>query len=320
MSDDTWLTRLATLPAGRPFTAAMAHEAGLSDQALHRLTITGYLRRTARGVYVAADVPDSLELRCAVLAMVVPPDCFVCDRTAAWLHVGDRALAPGEHLAVPPISCFRPSEAGRLRNELTSSGERWVRPDDLMEIHGVVVTTPLRTALDLGRLQKTLDLKLHGMDTMLSTGDFTHEQMLAEVPRFNRQRGVVALRVLAPLADGGSESFGESALRRRWYDAGLPRPTTQISVVVERREIFRLDMGLEDLMFAAEYDGELWHGDDRADHDEERRQWLRAERKWLIEVFRKQHVFGTRQNADTTLRRAYEAARARRGLPRTYFL
>ena len=36
-----------------------------------------------------------------MLGLVLPDDCFVCDRTAAWLHAGDRALAPGEHLDVP---------------------------------------------------------------------------------------------------------------------------------------------------------------------------------------------------------------------------
>jgi hypothetical protein len=143
-----------------------------------------------------------------------------------------------------------------------------------MEIGRIVVTTPLRTALDLGRLQPTPDLKLHGMDTMLGLEVFTLDELLAEIPRFNRQRGVVELRVLAPLADGGSESFGETALRRRWRSAGIPRPQTQISVRVDGREVYRLDMGLEELLFAAEYEGEQWHGADRSEYDEERRQWL----------------------------------------------
>jgi hypothetical protein len=158
------------------------------------------------------------------------------------------------------------------------------------------------------------------MDTMLGLDVFTHEELLAEVPRFRGQRGVVELRVLAPLADGGSESFSESALRRRWHGAGLPRPRTQISITVDGREVYRLDMGLEDLLFAAEYDGEKWHGDDRTDHDDERREWLDRERSWLIQVFRKQHVFGQQQNAEQLLRAAYDVARARQGLPRVFLL
>jgi len=315
----SWFERLGELPPGTPFTASAAREVGLNHNALHRLTVGGFLRHPIAGVYVAPDVEDTIPLRCAMLGLVLPANCFVCDRTAAWLHVGDRALAPGEHLGVPPISCYRPSDAGRLRNGLSESGERAVRPRDLMELGGLVVTTPLRTALDLGRLQRTADLKLHGMDCMLGMGVFSLDELVAQVPRFNRQRGVVELRLLAPLADGGSESFGETALRRRWIGAGLPRPQTQISVRVDSREIYRIDMGLEGLCFAAEYDGEQWHGGDRAVHDEERRRWLEGERGWSIEVFRKQHVFGQQQDADQRLRLAFDRVRRSLGLRPVFF-
>jgi hypothetical protein len=292
----------------------MARQFGVSDKALHSLVLNGYLRRPIRGVYVAAQVPDTMPLRCSMLSLVVPHGSFITDRSAAWLHAGDRALAPNEHLAPPPISCFRPSDGGRLRNSLTASGEREIEPRDLMVIHGVVVTTPLRTALDLGRLQKSRDLKLHGMDTMLGLGEFSHEQMLTEIPRFNRRRGVIMLRVLAPLADGGSGSFGESSLRLRWHDARLPRPRTQIPVERDGRVLFYLDMGLEDLLFAAEYDGEEWHGEDRESHDEDRREWLEQQRNWTIEVFRGPSVFGRHQDADRRLAAAYKEARATFGI------
>jgi very-short-patch-repair endonuclease len=319
MERRTWFDRLAELPPGQPFTTADARAVGLGPQALHRLVAGGHLRHPVAGAYVPAWVEDSLELRCATLRLVLPPDCFVCDRSAGWLHAGDRALGPNEHLDVPRISCFRPSDGGRLRNGLTVSGERAILPRDLTEVHGLPVTTPLRSALDLGRLQPTQDLKLHGMDVMLRLAAFSHAEMLAEVPRFNRQRGVVELRVLAPLADGGSESFAESALRMRWYAAGLPRPRTQISVRVHGVERYRLDMGLEDLRFAAEYDGEEWHGPERAEHDAHRRAWLTDERRWLIEVFQHQNVFGHAQDAERLLRIGYDKARERRGLNRRFF-
>ena len=273
-----------------------------------------YVRRPLRNVYVAAQVPDTLEVRARMLALVVPPGSFVCDRTAAWLHGAPSAMAPNEHLLVPTVSCFRPSATGRLRNGLTDSGEREMLARDLMELNGLLITTPLRTAVDLGRLQPTADLRLAGMDAMLRLGAFTHDQLLAEIPRFNRRRGVVGLRSLAPLADGGAESFAESALRLRWYAAGLPRPTTQIPVLVDGRVLFRLDLGLEELLFAAEYDGKEWHsGDKQAVHDGERRAWLSENRGWMIEVFRGQDIFGPRQIADQRLAIALRKARATLG-------
>ncbi|MGY2704200.1 type IV toxin-antitoxin system AbiEi family antitoxin domain-containing protein [Nocardioides sp. HB32] len=312
-----WLDRLDGLPRGVPFTTATARSAGLSYQALSYLTRTGALRRPVAGVYVDAAVPDTISMRCDVVRLVVPPDCFICDRTAAWLHAGDRALGPGEHLAVPALCCFRPSDGGRLRNSLTDSGEREIAPHDLMQLHGLTVTTPLRTALDLGRLQPTRDLRLHGMDSMLGLGAFGHDELLAEVPRFNRRRGVVLLRVLAPLADPGSQSFGESALRLRWYDAGLPAPRTQIPVVVGERVLYYIDMGLEELGIGAEYDGEAWHSSpEQREHDTVRRAHLIDVERWQIEVFRREHVFGHHQDADLRLKRLAESAQSQLRLRR----
>ena len=308
------LDHSSNLPTDQPFTLAQAMAAGRSKKQVGELVRAAYLRRPLRNVYVAAQVPDTLELRARMVALVVPPGSFVCDRTAAWLLGAPSAMAPNEHLIVPAVSCFRPSATGRLRNQLTDSGERELLPRDLMELNGLLITTPLRTALDLGRLQPTDDLRLAGMDAMLRVGGFSLDELLSEIPRFDRRRGVVGLRALAPLADGGAESFAESALRRRWCGAGLPRPTTQIPVLVDGIEIFRLDLGLEELLFAAEYDGDAWHsGDEQLTHDRQRRDWLSHHRGWMVEVFRRADVFGPRQGAEQRLTVAFRQARATLG-------
>lgn len=300
------------LPVDKPFTRSMARAAGVNDQLLQRLYQRGMLRRPVRNVYVGAGVPDSIQLRLAVLSLVVPQGCFVADHSAAWLHAGDVALPPNGHLEVPRLSVFRPADEGRLRNDLTRSGERTVRDDDLTELDGLLVTTPLRTSWDLGRLQQP-DLALAGMDQMLALGVFEHEELVAGLPRFARQRGVVQLRGLVPLVDGRAQSFGESGLRRRWHDAGLPRPELQIPVMVDGRVLYWLDMGLEEERFAAEYDGERWHSDERdRQYDAGRRGWLREERAWWIEVFRNENVYGQRQDATERLATAHRELRSRR--------
>jgi hypothetical protein len=262
---------------------------------------------------VAAQLPDSTALRTEVLRLVVPPGCFACDETAAWLHGAMMALAPNSHLTLPRVSFFRPADEGRLRNPLAVSGERTVIASDLMDVGGLLVTTPLRTALDLGRLRRR-DQALAALDALLRLGCFTREELLSSVERFARHRGVVQLRWLASLADPRSESAGESALRLRWYDAGLPRPELQIPILVDGREVFRLDLGLEELLFAAEYDGEDFHSaPDQVAADDARRELLRRELHWLIEVFRRSDVHGLRQDADLRLRAAYVRARASLG-------
>jgi hypothetical protein len=254
------------------------------------------------------------------LRLVLPKDVFICDRTASWVYTGQRALGPNEHHAVPPISCFRPSGHRALRGKLTRSGERRVRRDDLQEIHGLLVTTELRTALDLGRLERTAEMRLWGMDNLLSTGAFTHEQLLVAVPRFRGQRGVVGLRAYSPFSDGRSESFGESAARLRWYDAGLPRPELQIPVFADSTEVARLDIGLEELLFAVEYDGEAYHSSgEQVAYDDKRRAWLRDECGWHVLVLRGKDVFGREQCADVLIRKAAAEARATLGV-RTFII
>ena len=303
------------LPLDRPFTRRQALRAGLTDRRLRLLVGRGQLRRPVVGVYVAAQVPDTVELRAQVIRLTAPPGSFVCDETAAWLHGASMAMAPNSHLLVPRVCFFRPADAGRIRSPIAASGERTLADDDLMMVGGVLATTPLRTACDLGRLRRR-DQALAAMDALLSLGVFTREELLAAIERFAKQRGVRQLRWLAPLADGLSESYGESVLRLRWYDAGLPTPQLQISVTVNGHEVFRLDIGLEELLFAAEYNGEQWHTSPaQVAKDSSRLAWLADERDWWIEVFDKGNVHGRDQDADVRLRRAYEEVKRLRGNP-----
>ena len=272
-----------------------------------------------RGVYVDTSVPDSLELRAEVLRLIVPPDSFVTDRTAGWLHGAPMILGPRDHEVAPPLSVYRLPDHGRHRLTMLDSGERTVSAEDLVTVRGITATTPLRTALDLGRLLPRAQA-LGALDSLLRLGAFSREDLLANVERLARQRGVVQLRRLAPWADAGAASPGESSLRLRWLEAGLPRPELQIPVVVDGRPIFFLDMGLEELLFAAEYDGEEWHSrdGDRA-YDEDRRQWLAERRAWRIEVFRSEQVYGRNEIASHQLTRAFHEARRTLGL-RSYIL
>ena len=67
-----------------------------------------------------------------------------------------------------------------------------------------------------------------------------------------------------------------------------------------------IDIGLPELLFGAEYDGEEFHGQDAHDHDESRRRWLREERDWTIEVVRKQNVYGREQDIHQILRTGFD--------------
>lgn len=220
-------------------------------------------------------------------------------------------LLPNEHLEAMPITMFLPAGRGRLRNSLSSSGERSFRDEDLMEVHGLRTTTPLRTALDLGR-QRWPEPALTALDALHRLGSFSVEELLDGVGRFHGMRWVTTLRQVAPYTDGRSQSGGESVLRWRWLHLPVPPPEPQVEVHSLGRVAF-IDVGHEELRCGVEYDGEEWHSqEDDREHDHQRRKWLRDDAGWLIVPLKKEDVYGGRSRAEDVIVDVVAQARLRR--------
>ncbi len=299
------------MPIDRPFTLFQARREGVDRRLLAGWLQAGMLVHPLAGVYYAAQLTDSLELRIQCLNLTVPDDAVITDRTAAWLHGAPMALAPGDHLRVPQVSVFR-RPGYRLRNALASSGERRLAQTDVMEVGGLRVTVPLRTACDLGRLLRR-DQALGALDLMLRLREFGGAELMDATRRFKGYRGVTQLRALAPLADRRAESPGESILRLRWLDCGnLPAPTPQLEVPGPDGSYF-LDLGVMGLRYAAEYDGAEWHGPERRQHDAVRRAWVSEQLGFEIDVFKAANIHGIQQDAETILTHGIARARMRRG-------
>jgi hypothetical protein len=295
------------LPVDRPFTFGQAVVAGISRHSLRTLEEAALVRRVLKGVYVATQVPDSLTLRTHALRLVVPRDAVVTDWTACWFYTG--VLPAGQHVDVPPLTVFRPAGHDRLRNTLCASGERGFVAGDLTHVGGLRITTPLRTAWDLGRLAHR-DRAIGALDALLRHGSFRRGELVAGIERFKGMRGVIQLRHLAPLADARSESPGESTLRLRWLDLpSLPPPTPQVRIMVGTIEVYRIDLGVPELRFGCEYDGEEFHGEAEEPHDLRRREDLRRRFGWDVDAVRKQNVSGPTRDVERVLHEGIRRAR-----------
>lgn len=237
----------ALLPLDRPFTRAMARAAGVERRSLERMLRDATVVRLLRGVYAASSAPDSAELRAAAVSLVVGQRAIAVDRTAAWVH-GVRVTGPGEPRPVEALS-----PGGRGRGGL--GGGRQLAGRDVEPIASLRLTTPLRTALDLGRLLPP-DLALGAMDRLLAGGSFTHVQLLAEIPRLAGHRGVGQLRTLAAQVDARSSCLAESALRLRWHEARLPTAIPGLPVCAAGR-LVRLSLGVERRQFGAALAGRV---------------------------------------------------------------
>ena len=162
-------------------------------------------------------------------------------------------------------NCTRPPSGIVVRNERIGG-------DELTWVGELPVTAPARTAFDLGRYLKRSQA-IARLDALMRAASFSVEDVMLLAKRYRGARGVAQLKAALPLVDGGAASPQETRLRLLFIDAGLPRPTTQIPIYDERGRLVRiLDMGWEDFMVGAEYDGDQ-HRTSRPQYVKDMRVW-----------------------------------------------
>lgn len=181
---------------------------------------------------------------------------------AAWLWSGKEAVVAGNSAAallgakwidpgVPAeLVCdrTRPPALIITRNETLG-------PDEVAVVDGVPVTSPARTAFDLGRRHGLMEAVIR-IDALARATGVTAEEVQPLMDVHRGARGMKQLRRALPLIDAGAESPQETRTRLVLIGGGLPRPRTQIAV----RNVFgavvaRIDMGWEEWLVGVEYDG-----------------------------------------------------------------
>ena len=277
----------------RPFKRA---DLGLPRSDFYDLVHRGLIRAVVREAYVRADVPDSIELRAAAVALVAAPGHVVVDRTAAMIH-GVDTFTYAELEDLPPVETCALRGRRPTRRTGADGRTRDLRSSDIMEVGGLRVTTPLRTALDLGcnlRRREAMGAlnafaRLHGV---------TVEQLRAELDRLRRRRGIIQLRELAQLVDARLESARESWTLLAIHDAGLPLPEPQVWIEIDGLPTYRLDFAYRRKRVCVEYDGFDFHEltEDQRRQDRVRREWLRAN-GWTVIVIRAGDFAGDRLDA-----------------------
>lgn len=276
---------------GAPFDIPMARDLGFSPRKLRAMAASGMLRRQFRGIYVDPRMPDSRELRLSGIRLVAPPDAIVCNESASWLFEVD-TYKPSEQYLLDP-SFVVPHGSTRVTKPGVRCRQANIRGKDVVEIDGVLVTSPLRTTSDLLR-RLYRPYALAAADGMAHAGLVRPEAVWEFVAALKGYPGIVQARTLAMLIEPLSASPGESWLRLRIVDAGFPVPTAQIHVVDAYGRERWIDCGYPKLKIGAEYDGREFHTDDLdVDHDDNRRSYMSEVLGWRFIVARKEDVFGT---------------------------
>lgn len=277
-------------PPDHPFTAADAAALGVTRRQLRAHLAAGTVKQLLFGVYVPGHWADTPVARARAAAHVVPDHCVLVDRSAASLH--DVDVLDYAELDVPPdVEIASVGGAGATRRGGVLGGKRDLRPDEIMTIGGVRVTTPIRTACDIACLRGRWRA-IATLDVFRDKYGLTEAALTAMLPRYRGRRGVTQLRELIPLSRPGVDSQPESWIRVDIVDEGYPMPAAQVWAWVPGWGRVKIENAYEHLRIGVEYDGEDDHSDD-ADvaRDEARRDALRRA-GWIIIVVRRDGLTG----------------------------
>ena len=269
----------------------MHHEPFLGSEAIAGGHITRHQLRTRfvplyRDVYLSPDVTLTAAIRARAAWLSLDGRAILAGRSAAALH-GTKWLDAGH-----PAEIVR-SDRGHQRGMTVFSYD--LRSDELTQVRGMQVTTPARTAYDIGRTRSAA-VAIPLLDALLRATSIGPDDVVAVAEARPGSRGVRRLTAMLELVDGGAESPRETQLRLLLVEAGLPKPQTQIEFRDRRGRVrVRADMGWREWKVAVEYDGvQHWSDARQRSWDIERIALLEAS-GWTVirvsaEMLRRPHV------------------------------
>ncbi|SON60899.1 hypothetical protein MSIMFI_02400 [Mycobacterium simulans] len=249
----------------------------VGSEALRQGKLSRYQLRTRYraiypDVYLAADTPLTLRRR----------------SEAAWLWSGQRGVLAGlAAAALHGSNWIDDDEPVELiwRTPSPPAGvitRNWrLDRDEVTRVAGLPVTTPARTAFDLGR-QLPAAAAVARLDALMRATPFSVEEGLLIAKRHPGGRGIRQVKKVLLRVDPGAASPKETWLRLLLIDAGLPTPQTQIPLVANYRTVALLDMGWERFKVAAEYDGDQHRTVRRQYVHDIRRQKALEELGWVV--------------------------------------
>lgn len=208
---------------------------------------------------------------------------------AGWLWSGRRAVIAGRSAAAMhgagwvdtdgPVELIHSNR--NVPKGIRCHADR-IAEDEIIMLEGMAVTTPARTALDIG-CWYPLRSALPSLDALAAATGLDVADVATLALRCAGRRGIRGARSALPLIDGGAQSPKETWLRLLLVEAGLSEPQTQIPIRDEAGGILAyLDMGWPELMVAVEYDGEQHRTDRRQYTWDVRRLELLESLGWIV--------------------------------------
>ncbi|WP_307829775.1 DUF559 domain-containing protein [Antrihabitans stalagmiti] len=164
--------------------------------------------------------------------------------------------------------------------------------EDVVVRRSCAITSPVRTAYDLGR-RLDLDSAVEAVDMMYQCTRLTRTELAEYVDARSGDRGLRQIGKVVDLSDEGAESTWETKTRLAIVREGLPQPETQLEIHdANGRFIGRADMGWRCWRVVVEYEGDHHFDKLARNNDIERWNALEAAGWRVIRVKAKQLMFG----------------------------
>ena len=233
----------------QPFIGTEALAAG----EVSRHELRKYYRSIMPNVYLEKRVEPSLRQRTIAAWLWSRREAVIAGAAASARH-GAKWVDDGAPIELIWRNARTPQRVV-TRDELLLS-------DEFQRLDGLYVTTPERTAFDIGR-RGAIGCAVAGLDALAAATDFKVGDVEELAGNHRRTRGLRQLELVLDLVDAGAQSPKETWLRLLLINAGFPKPRTQIPVLgADGFPRYFLDMGWEDIRLAVEYDGDQ-HRTDR---------------------------------------------------------
>jgi hypothetical protein len=233
--------------------------AGWSDDELGRLVRAGELSRLRRGAYVNGVLPPDDGAAHALLVQAtlagLRRPAVVSHQSAAVLHGLPLWNTPLDRVHVTR----RPPAWNDISGVLRCHVAR-LRDDEVVEVEGLAVTDPVRTALDLAR-SLPHEAAVVVLDAALHRGLLTQDGLRERLFDIAGTPGSRSAARAVEFADGRSESVGESRSRVILHRWNLPPSALQLEVRSAAGGLVgRCDFAWEQQRLVGEFDGRIKYG------------------------------------------------------------
>jgi hypothetical protein len=229
---------------------------GFDDKAIRRAVRSGEWVRVRHGSYTVAalwpeEPVDQHVLRTRAAVRTLGP-VAASHQSAAALHGMDLWEVPLDQVHVTRLD----NGAGRTEHDLTHH-ESLCLADELTKVRGVTTTRPVRAALETASLVD-VERGLVVVDSGLRAGLFTEEELAAQHDAMVRWPDSQHLHLVTRLADGRSQSVGETRSRFLFWSQGLPEPELQYEVYDDDgRLVGTTDFAWPEFGLLGEFDGKM---------------------------------------------------------------